>query len=193
MEADGVSEIQLRHLYSGSGLSAVAADIPQPNGSNKTPRDNASIQAAENEGMPTDAEEVDRIPASPRSAPIIGSSIRAERREEATCPTKTAARKIVGHGRPTQKARSPGDRCTASPGPRTLGRFASLAGRPPLREIMVAGAIALVAICGLVFLLHRAERLGRGCPAVRQVHVPRFRRVCTSSFRSASTSLHSCR
>lgn len=56
MEADGVSETQLRHLYSDQDRSGATADIPQPNGARMRQRDTASIQVAENEGMPTQAE-----------------------------------------------------------------------------------------------------------------------------------------
>lgn len=53
MKADGVSEAQLRHLYSAVGTPDQSLNAP----SSKTPvqrtRDEASIRAAENEGMPS--------------------------------------------------------------------------------------------------------------------------------------------
>lgn len=57
MQADGVSETQLRHLYSGSRTSESDSGTPDQKLERKTPRDQfrdiSAIQAAENEGMPT--------------------------------------------------------------------------------------------------------------------------------------------
>lgn len=52
MEADGVSEMQLRQLYSGSRGSDAGASVMTPVPEIKSPEDDSSIQAAENEGMP---------------------------------------------------------------------------------------------------------------------------------------------
>ncbi|QEW20259.1 hypothetical protein LA6_002457 [Marinibacterium anthonyi] len=52
MQADGVSEMQLRHLYSGKRSSEVGSDTVTPIREARTPQDKSAIQAAENEGMP---------------------------------------------------------------------------------------------------------------------------------------------
>ncbi len=52
MEADGVSEAQLRHLYSGSRTPRTGDDATGLKTATMTRRDEASIRAAENEGMP---------------------------------------------------------------------------------------------------------------------------------------------
>ncbi|KPP85859.1 MAG: hypothetical protein HLUCCO07_03455 [Rhodobacteraceae bacterium HLUCCO07] len=53
MKADGVSEAHLRHLYSGRQTSQSDRDILEPKTESQRIRDNTSIQAAENEGMPS--------------------------------------------------------------------------------------------------------------------------------------------
>lgn len=53
MEADGVSEAHLRHLYAGHRTSRSDRDVPEPNPMSQTARDNSSVQVAENEGMPS--------------------------------------------------------------------------------------------------------------------------------------------
>lgn len=53
MEADGVSEMQLRQLYSGSRNSDTGSSVMAPIPETKSPKDSPAIQAAENEGMPT--------------------------------------------------------------------------------------------------------------------------------------------
>lgn len=55
MQADGVSEAQLRHLYSGSRISRSGHDEPVRAMETRTRREEASIRAAENEGMPVRA------------------------------------------------------------------------------------------------------------------------------------------
>lgn len=52
MKADGVSEAHLRHLYSGLGTPQSDRDALNPKPAREGARDTASIQAAENEGMP---------------------------------------------------------------------------------------------------------------------------------------------
>ncbi|MFD0909936.1 hypothetical protein [Ruegeria arenilitoris] len=56
MEADGVSELQLRHLYSGGRATQTDKDAPGAAPAAKLPKDISAIQAAENEGMPTQGE-----------------------------------------------------------------------------------------------------------------------------------------
>lgn len=51
MEADGVSETQLRRLYSWLGTSESDMDVPESSRENQ--RVNSAIQVAENEGVPT--------------------------------------------------------------------------------------------------------------------------------------------
>ncbi|MGP6090048.1 hypothetical protein [Antarctobacter jejuensis] len=53
MEADGVSAAHLRHLYSGSGTPDFNSNAPAPMTTTQRARDDASIRAAENEGMPS--------------------------------------------------------------------------------------------------------------------------------------------
>ncbi|MBW4985948.1 hypothetical protein KZZ07_25755 [Mameliella sp. CS4] len=53
MQADGVSEAQLRHLYSGLRTPQSDRDVLDPKPAHQRARENASIQAAENEGMPS--------------------------------------------------------------------------------------------------------------------------------------------
>lgn len=53
MKADGVSEAHLRHLYSGQEMPAPDPNVPTATLTKQGARDNASIRAAENEGMPT--------------------------------------------------------------------------------------------------------------------------------------------
>jgi len=52
MEADGVSVAHLRHLYSGLRTPQSDRDVLDPKPAHQGARENASIQAAENEGMP---------------------------------------------------------------------------------------------------------------------------------------------
>ncbi|MGX9353443.1 hypothetical protein ACS3QZ_19800 (plasmid) [Shimia sp. W99] len=52
MKADGVSEAHLRHLYSGPRTPQSDRDVLDRNPARLGARDMASIQAAENEGMP---------------------------------------------------------------------------------------------------------------------------------------------
>jgi hypothetical protein len=52
MEADGVSEAHLRHLYSGLRTPQSERDVQDPKPAHQRARENVSIQAAENEGMP---------------------------------------------------------------------------------------------------------------------------------------------
>lgn len=51
MQADGVSEAHVRHLYSEVRTSKSDRELLDFNPVNQTARDDASIQAAENEGM----------------------------------------------------------------------------------------------------------------------------------------------
>ena len=53
MEADGVSVAHLRHLYSGLRTPQSDMDELDPKPAHQGARENASIQAAENEGMPS--------------------------------------------------------------------------------------------------------------------------------------------
>ncbi|KPQ22514.1 MAG: hypothetical protein HLUCCA24_00055 [Rhodobacteraceae bacterium HLUCCA24] len=53
MAADGVSEMHLRHLYSGLRTPQSDMDELDPKPVQQGARENASIQAAENEGMPS--------------------------------------------------------------------------------------------------------------------------------------------
>ena len=61
MEADGVSVAHLRHLYSGLRTPQSDRDVLDPKPAHQGARENASIQAAENEGMPP------RLETSPSS------------------------------------------------------------------------------------------------------------------------------
>ncbi|MFW8636102.1 hypothetical protein [Cribrihabitans pelagius] len=56
MEADGVSEMQLRHLYAGGHASRTDKKAPNAAPPAKSTKENYPIQAAENEGMPTQGE-----------------------------------------------------------------------------------------------------------------------------------------
>ena len=56
MEADGVSVMQLRHLFMRSRASPSDRNVSQPDPASRSVQDKNSIQAAENEGMPTQAE-----------------------------------------------------------------------------------------------------------------------------------------
>lgn len=53
MEADGVSAAHLRHLYSGSGTPDPNLNVPASKTTTQRTRDDASVLAAENEGMPS--------------------------------------------------------------------------------------------------------------------------------------------
>ncbi|MDP4992508.1 MAG: hypothetical protein NWQ37_15075 [Marivita lacus] len=53
MEADGVSVAHLRHLYSGLRTPQSDLDVLDPKLAYQGARENASIQVAENEGMPS--------------------------------------------------------------------------------------------------------------------------------------------
>ena len=53
MEADGVSAAHLRHLYSGHRTPQSDRDVLDPKPAYQGAREIASIQAAENEGMPS--------------------------------------------------------------------------------------------------------------------------------------------
>ncbi|MFT6457060.1 hypothetical protein [Pseudophaeobacter arcticus] len=53
MKADGVSEAYLRNLYSGLRTPQSDMDVSDPKPAHQGARENASIQAAENEGMPS--------------------------------------------------------------------------------------------------------------------------------------------
>jgi len=53
MKADGVSEAHLRHLYSGREIAGPDLNVPAASAPTQKARDDASIRAAENEGMPT--------------------------------------------------------------------------------------------------------------------------------------------
>jgi hypothetical protein len=55
MAADGVSAAHLRHLYSGLRTSQSDRDVLDPKPAHQGAHENASIQAAENEGMPARA------------------------------------------------------------------------------------------------------------------------------------------
>lgn len=56
LEADGVSEMQLRHLYLGSHPAPSDTDVLQPVPASQSALDRSSIQDAENEGMPPEAD-----------------------------------------------------------------------------------------------------------------------------------------
>jgi hypothetical protein len=53
MKADGVSEAHLRHLYSGLGTPDPSLNVPASQSITQRTRDDESIRAAENEGMPS--------------------------------------------------------------------------------------------------------------------------------------------
>ncbi len=78
MEADGVSETQLRHLYSESIISE-ADDISSdqralPRGCGNGSRYTFAVQAAENEGMPVRPNKTPRITGRPIGQSEPGSS-----------------------------------------------------------------------------------------------------------------------
>jgi hypothetical protein len=56
MKADGVSEAYLRHLHSGFRTLQSDRDVLYPYPVRQSARDNVTIQAAENEGMPSRTE-----------------------------------------------------------------------------------------------------------------------------------------
>jgi hypothetical protein len=60
MEADGVSEAHLRHLYSGRGTPDPDLNMPASMTTTQRTRYDASIRAAENEGMPSRPEMLSR-------------------------------------------------------------------------------------------------------------------------------------
>ena len=60
MEADGVSEAHLRHLYSGRGTPDPDLNVPPSTTTTHRTRDDASIRTAENEGMPSRLETLSR-------------------------------------------------------------------------------------------------------------------------------------
>jgi len=60
MEADGVSEAHLRHLYSGCGTPDLDQNVPALTTTTQRNLDVASIRAAENEGMPSISETLSR-------------------------------------------------------------------------------------------------------------------------------------
>ncbi|CUH65757.1 hypothetical protein TG4357_02047 [Thalassovita gelatinovora] len=60
MEADGVSEAHLRHLYSERGTPDPDLNGPASATTTQRTRDDASIRAAENEGMPSRSETLSR-------------------------------------------------------------------------------------------------------------------------------------
>ena len=60
MQADGVSEAHLRHLYSGRGTPDPDLNVPTSTTTAQRTRDDGSIRAAENEGMPSRPETLSR-------------------------------------------------------------------------------------------------------------------------------------
>lgn len=68
MEADGVSAEHLRHLYSGNGTPDSSLIVPAPTTTTQRARDDASIRAAENEGLPSRSE----TPSPSRSRHVAG-------------------------------------------------------------------------------------------------------------------------
>jgi hypothetical protein len=60
MKADGVSEAHLRHLYSERGTPDPDLNGPASATTTQRTRDDASIRAAENEGMPSRSETLSR-------------------------------------------------------------------------------------------------------------------------------------
>ncbi|ARC89434.1 hypothetical protein [Rhodovulum sp. MB263] len=68
MKADGVSEAHLRHRYSGSGTSDPNLGAPSSKMTARRARDEESIRAAENEGMP----------ARPDTPPPLRTGLAAE-------------------------------------------------------------------------------------------------------------------
>ncbi len=70
MQADGVSAAQLRHLYSGRGTPDPNLNVPASKAATQRTRDDASIRAAENEGMPSRPE-----PRSPSCSRHVAEQI----------------------------------------------------------------------------------------------------------------------
>lgn len=60
MEADGVSEAHLRHLYSGRGTPDPDLNVPASTSTTQRAQGDVSIRAAENEGMPSISETLSR-------------------------------------------------------------------------------------------------------------------------------------
>lgn len=60
MKADGVSEAHLRHLHEGGGTHDPDPDALAPGPTAQGARDDASIRAAENEGMPSRSKPMSR-------------------------------------------------------------------------------------------------------------------------------------
>ena len=60
MKADGVSEKQMRHLYSGARTPESDREVLDLKPENQLAREDASIRAAENEGMPSRTETLSR-------------------------------------------------------------------------------------------------------------------------------------
>jgi hypothetical protein len=60
MEADGVSAAHLRHLYSGRSTPDPYLNVSAPTTTTQRTRDDVSIRAAENEGMPSQPETLSR-------------------------------------------------------------------------------------------------------------------------------------
>lgn len=63
MKADGVSEAHLRHLYSGHETPDPDSNEPASTTDTQRTRDDASIRAAENEGMPSRSETLSGSPS----------------------------------------------------------------------------------------------------------------------------------
>ncbi len=61
MKADGVSEAHLRHIHSGRGTPDPDLNVPASKTTTQRTRDDASIRAAENEGMPSRPETLSRL------------------------------------------------------------------------------------------------------------------------------------
>jgi len=70
MKADGVSEAHLRHLYSGRGRSDSEPDGPGSATATQGAREEASIRAAENEGMPSRSDALLRARGRHPAGPI---------------------------------------------------------------------------------------------------------------------------
>jgi hypothetical protein len=79
MKADGVSEAHLRHLYSERGTPDPDLNGPASATTTKKTRDDASIQAAENEGMPSRSETLSRSRRPPsRGTDLMSDEAMAE-------------------------------------------------------------------------------------------------------------------
>ncbi len=63
MKADGVSEAHLRHLYSGHETPDPDSNEPASTTDTQRTRDDASIRAGENEGMPSRSETLSGSPS----------------------------------------------------------------------------------------------------------------------------------